>query len=471
MIDIFFMSTALLILSLAMLGVTFFTWRAARKIFHVSIVADLIFFFVFIKIGFYYFLPTLMRIGSSYRFEREDGVAIVDLVTLYSIELISWVFWAMALLAVFSVVSGKRKRIKIDELVHLKEWETKTILVLLAIGFIVIQISALIKIEIGLFLEIFKSLFFYAGLAAGPFLMVLSLKYYGKALFILGVSSSLFAILSLPTRGAIVYLLFFSFFLVWFVLRDKKYKIIISSVLCVLTITYFVLGGLFFGSIFIDETGSMHVDAGIAAEKKGARTNFEEIEWRFGAATRLGTSFINLYDRGEAAGINPIKNSLMGFLPRSINPDKPHPSTSYGDDIYSQGMYLIYREIYGYDTFSMIEFPTGAHSYWEFGIIGVLVLSAISGLYVALCAHSFCKLGLVVLPLMVAVFKPWGYVDPKIWVSDIAMQIYQIILPLILLVFIIRFIYFGFYLFRKSSIYSNKTKKVKDRDVGVELPL
>jgi len=187
----------------------------------------------------------------------------------------------------------------------------------------------------------------------------------------------------------------------------------------------------------------VRINAGIAAEKRGERSTLEEFEWRLGAATRLGTSFIRLYDRGEGAGLNPIRNSLKGFLPRSINPDKPHPSTLDGDDIYSMGMYIIYREIYGYDTFSMVEFPTGAHFYWEFGILGVFIFSAISGLYVALCAHFFAKLGVVALPLMVAIFKPWGYVDPKIWVSDIAMQIYQIVLPLILLVCIIRFMRYG----------------------------
>jgi hypothetical protein len=130
----------------------------------------------------------------------------------------------------------------------------------------------------------------------------------------------------------------------------------------------------------------------------------------------------------------------MGFLPRSINPDKPIPSTLDADDIYSMGMYIIFREVYGYNNnYSMVEFPTGAHFYWEFGVLGVLVLSAISGLYVSLCAYFFSKFGMVALPLMVAVFKPWGYVDPKIWVSDIALQLYQIILPFILLVIITRF--------------------------------
>jgi hypothetical protein len=185
----------------------------------------------------------------------------------------------------------------------------------------------------------------------------------------------------------------------------------------------------------------------------------------------MGTAFINLYERGEAAGINPIKHSLMGFLPRSLSPDKPIPSTLYGDDIYSQGMYIISREINGYDTFNMVEFPTGAHFYWEFGIIGVLVLSAISGLYVAICAHFFSKLGVVALPLMLAVFKPWGYAEPKIWVSDIAMQIYQIILPIILLVLIIRFVCFVVTALRKSVAFSVKANRCSGRDANeVSLP-
>jgi len=148
----------------------------------------------------------------------------------------------------------------------------------------------------------------------------------------------------------------------------------------------------------------------------------------------LSTAFLYLYDRGEGAGINPILNSFFGFMPRSIFPNKPHPSTLDGDDILSQGMYIIYREIHGGNSASMVEFSTGGHFYWEFGLIGVFVLSIISGMYMALCVKFFSKLGLFSIPLMYAVFKPTGYVEPKMWVSDILMQIYQIIIPLIFLI-------------------------------------
>jgi hypothetical protein len=311
---------------------------------------------------------------------------------------------------------------------------------MLAIGFILTMVFALTGNNNNFYLDLFKGLFFYAGLAIGPFLMIVSLKYYNKLFLILGIVSTLFGILSISTRGAIVYSLLFIFFLVWFILHDRKAKIIAISIFLCLIIVYFVFGGLLIGKININEEGSITVETGVGNDKKGDRSTIDEIEWRFGASTRLGTAFINLYNRKQDAGINPIKNSLLGILPRSINPEKPQPSTLDGNDIYSQGMYIIYREIYGYDTFSMSEFPTGAHFYWEFGFFGVIILSLLSGLYITLCAHFFSKLGLIAIPLIVSVFKPWGYVDPKIWVSDIVTQIYQIILPLILLYLIANFI-------------------------------
>src|SRR3569623_1884654 len=172
--------------------------------------------------------------------------------------------------------------------------------------------------------------------------MVLSIRYYGKLLFILGAFSSTFCLL-----------------LTWFILRDRVSKLIAVRLIVAFSAVYFVFGGLIFGSFAMDESGQLSVDVGLASHKKGERSVLGDIEWRFGAPTRLGTAFIDLYDRGEAAGFNPIKHSLMGFLPRFIDSDKPYPSTVQGDDIYSQGMYVIYRERYGYDTFSMVEFPSG----------------------------------------------------------------------------------------------------------------
>jgi len=450
--EFLFSSLSLMAITLAMLFLAFSLWKAARRIFNVGIVVDLIFFFVFVKLLFYYLLPEILRINSDYQFEREEGVAITSLIYVYSIELVSWAMWGVALLCTFNMVAKNKKKVTLAEFVVKKCSESKIILTFLVLGFLVMRTFTLALIEGGPILEIFKSLFFYAGLACGPVLMVLSLRYYGKSLFILGVFSSVFSILSLSTRGALVYLTLFCLFLTWFILRDRVSKLIAVSLVVVFSAVYFVFGGLIFGSFAMDESGQLSVDVGIASHKKGERSVLGDIEWRFGAPTRLGTAFIDLYGRGEAAGFNPIKHSLMGFLPRFIDPDKPYPSTVQGDDIYSQGMYVIYRERYGYDTFSMVEFPTGGHFYWEFGLAGVFFLSAISGIYIALCANWFSRFGIVALPLMIAIFKPWGYMDPKIWVSDIAMQIYQIILPLIALFFAVQLMRYVLMMFKKAAI-------------------
>ena len=413
----------------------------ARSLSSNRIVPDVIFFFVFVKIILYYCLPTLMRIASHYQFESEDRVAYADLVKLYCIECVSWAFWAIALLGTLGWFARPRHQLTTNEMLQLRRRESTTILVVLTLGFVALQISSLAGLEFGPVFEVFKSLFFYGGLVSGPFLMVLAPRHFGKLAFLLGLTASLLALVSLSTRGAILYLMLFALFLVWSVLRDRKSKAIVVGGFILLSVSYFVFGGIFSGSIVMDDSGQPSVDFGVHAEKRQERSPLQEVEWRFGASTRMGTAFLRLYDRGDGAGFNPIKHSLQGFLPRSMDPDKPQPSTLNGDDIYTQGMYVIAGEIVGYDSTSMVEFPTGAHFYWEFGLLGVLVLSAVSGVYIGLCSRYFSRLGIVAVPLIVTVFKPWGYVDPKIWVSDAAMQLYQIILPLIALVFAVRFVH------------------------------
>jgi hypothetical protein len=440
-IEFILVSLSLVLLSASMLGIASAAQRAVLRVSPNRIVPQVIFFFVYVKIILYYCLPALMRIGSDYQFDREDGVALSGLARLYCIETISWIIWAFALLGTFLLFNRPRRQLTLGEMLRRRRGESKALLVVLTIGFMAVQVGTLARVDLGPEVEVFKSLFFYAGLAAGPFLMVVALRHYGKFLFVLGVAASVLSLLSLTTRGAIVYLGLFSVFLAWFVLRDPKSKAIVAAGLLTLSVGYFSFGGIFQGSIVIDDSGRPLIDLGVNSEKLANRSPLQEIEWRFGASTRMGTAFLKLYDRGQSAGFNPIKHSLQGFLPRFLDPDKPQPSTLDGDDIFSQGMYIIAREIVGFDTYSMVEFPTGAHFYWEFGILGVLGLSAVSGMYIGLCAHFFSKLGIVAVPLMIAVFKPWGYVDPKIWVSDVAMQIYQVILPLLVLVTVIRTLY------------------------------
>lgn len=434
-------SLCLLAVTILMIYLAHFSWQLSRKYFDIPILVDCIFFFVFFKIIFYYLLPTLMRIVSNYQFEREVGVTTIDLLKVYVIELISWSSWMYSLLFVFKNV-GKGKIKKSIQDLHFSNINlSKNIAAFLCIGFIIFRLLdvATNGLAVG-YLEVFSSLFVSAGLTISPFLIVLSFKFYDKKYFLIGIFSSLISFGTISSRGNIFYYLMFCIFLTWSILKSPKVKIAFASTFVALSIIYMIIGGVPTISLNYDINGSYVFSFDVDTEKKEGRTTINEIEHRFGASTRTGTAFINLYDEGKSAGFAPIQNSLLGFLPRSMNASKPHPSTVDGDDIYSQGMYVISRKIYGENTFSMVEFPTGGHFYWEFGFVGVIVLSAISGLYIGLCAHFFSKLGLVSIPLLVVTFKPWGYVDPKIWVSDIALQIYQIILPLLLVVYIVKYI-------------------------------
>lgn len=423
-------------------------WYYTKKNSGNKLLIDLIYYFISIKLLLYYVMPAVLRITSGYQFEVEDKVEIKNLLKVYVIELFSWLIW----LSIFFVITTLLNRYKI------KNWHTinrnsnsrisKQILFITSIGFILWNILIVFKIDLPFYFELFKSLFFYVGLASGPFLLIYSKKYLNNRYLFLGLITTLTSLLFISTRGALIYTLLFIYFIVFYILESRKAKknlILFSSIV---VLGYFIFGGLFSTRIFLDETGSLKIDSGVDLEKKGERSSLDEIEWRFGAQTRYGTAFISLYDRGQSAGINPIRNSLAGFLPRSINPEKPIPNSLDKDDIYSQGMYIIYREINGYNSSSMSEFPTGSHFYWEFGYFGVIFLSLISGIYVAVASNFFAKLGIVSIPLTISIFKPWGFVEPKIWVSDIALQSYQIILPLVLLLGILKLYNFALVIFK-----------------------
>lgn len=427
-------STAFMLFSL---GIGMRTIKKSRSIS--APILNLIFFFAYYKVLAYYALPALLNIFTDYDFVRQDNVELLNLAYLYIIECISWLPW----LAAFIIISRVVKRgdlFNAAGLIKHRSESSKIFLVIWVLAYIWYSYYNLINFieeyNIPIYIEFFKGLLMYGGPPASVFLMVLGFRYWGLPSAIVGLMGYLFSFFTISTRGSIVYSAIFLLYVIIIFAPKRKYFIAVTFIIITLLSSHLFLGGILGNEITVDDNGRIAYEIGIS-DKKGDRSALKEIEWRFGALTRYSTGFIKMYERGEGAGINPIKNSLLGFLPRSLSPDKPIPSTRDGDDMYSQGMYLIDREIDGHTSMSMTEFSTGGHSYWEMGWFGVLILNFISGLYIAICAFYFQRLGAIAIPLMVALFKPWGYVDPKIWVSDIVMQIYQIIIPILVLIFIL----------------------------------
>lgn len=165
----------------------------------------------------------------------------------------------------------------------------------------------------------------------------------------------------------------------------------------------------------------------INSQKNDASRSFlNEVGVRFGAATHFSVGFFRMYSKGESAGLNPIINSMYSPIPRRFMPDKPVPCSVDGDE-YGTGMYKTYAEIIP-GSYSMTEFSTAAHAYWELGLLGIILFSVIPAVYVFLSIKLFRQFDLLGPCFFLAIFKPWGYNEPKMWVSDIILQLSQIIL-------------------------------------------
>lgn len=154
---------------------------------------------------------------------------------------------------------------------------------------------------------------------------------------------------------------------------------------------------------------------------------FEEVDFRFGAMTTYGVGYFRLVDKGKSAGLNPIINSCYAPIPRRFFENKPIPCSSDGTEE-GEGMYIATKEASATITYSMTEPPTGAHAYWELGFLGVIILSIVPAIYVMTCMCSFRKFGILAIPLYMVIFK-LEYLEPKLWVSCIILQLVQVNFP------------------------------------------
>jgi len=430
--NIIFSVTFQIICSIFLLSILIFTWKYLRRklSMNLSLLIDLTFFFSISKIFLYYLIPSVLRLFSDMRFDVEANREPLILAQLYAIELFSWFFWLLPFFLYAYIKNSSSEH----QGLNLRLDYSRRFLIFLVIGFIIVRLQLLIFGEVSGVLLLFQSVFSFVGKAAGPILLVLSLKFFNKTAFTFGFVGTLIGVASYGTRGALIYTLILLLFICFFILKNKKVnKLIIISVFS-LASSYFLFGGLVGVSYSVSDDGEIKISTGLNERKVNELSPLEKIEDRFGAPTRIGSAFINMYERGDAGDGKPIINSALAFLPRAINPDKPYPNTLNGNDLYSQGMYLISKEVHGAHTFMMVEFPTGGNFYWQFGYSGVVILSFLSGLYILLSIVLYSRLGLVGVAFVFSCFKPWGYVDPKIWVSDIVLQSYQILLPSLFLI-------------------------------------
>lgn len=169
-----------------------------------------------------------------------------------------------------------------------------------------------------------------------------------------------------------------------------------------------------------------------------AKNLLREMDYRYGAQGTYTVGFYRLVEREGYVGFNCILNSFYTFMPSILYGGKKPISTSSDGTMEGMGMYKCVNAINGSEN--MCGFFSSGHAYWEMGIIGVILFSIIPAFFDFWCIKVFRRLDIIGVPLYTAIFVK-GFTQYKMWVSLIVVEFAQIILPVLLLIWLYRFMY------------------------------
>ena len=418
--------------------VLLYNWRFFKSLSKVNNLLKFIEFLIYYKVFFYLFIPAILRIFSDFQYETELGINPMELLIVYLFEVISYLIWITIFYAIIykyrNTTTNKNTTKKVEQ-----------IYVFVLILFIYLTFVKIIKI-FGLDLDFdnyFESIFyiiFPLVNTLGPVLAFFGIIYYkydnpNNKKFLLSLFAVLFyfiTVLISGVRGLIVHPLFFVIFLLHIYGKKRQIKLTF-----ILLFGFAIFQATFMQIRHLDTDTKLEILAqgNLESENKNI---FDDIELRYGESSRMSVAFLRRGLNDNFAGIKPFLSSLYAPLPRTFFPKKPIPG-SIGEDKYSMGGYLIMSDLRG-QWWNMTEFLTSAHAYWEFGILGLIIITIISVLYISMIARYLLKLHVLGIPIMLLFFKPWGYNEPKIWLYEIPLQIFQYIIPATVMLLTLEFI-------------------------------
>lgn len=169
-----------------------------------------------------------------------------------------------------------------------------------------------------------------------------------------------------------------------------------------------------------------------------AKNLLREMDYRYGAQGTYTVGFYRLVEREGYVGLNCILNSFYTFMPSILYSEKKPVSTSSDGTMEGMGMYKCVNAING--SQNMCGFFTSGHAYWELGFLGVILFSIIPAFFDFWCIKLFRRLDIVGVPLYTAIFMK-GFTQYKMWVSLIVLELAQIVLPVLFLIWLYRFMY------------------------------
>lgn len=478
----YFVTLASILFSLISILISLITFGSVRDKVKFPIVVDFLAFMATINIILWHLMPAVLRLFSGGQHEIADLIDPAEILEVYSIEFLSlfvflcsfFIFTGISKLKLTYIRRSSLKQVVRENTIHIRNFYLSYLLQRVKpekfFLIFIVSLGVLFNIQrliIGIQPTIIPALDWLIVpivLKAALFLLVhnvfiseLSRKKIEKIISLVVLFFFLLLDGAQGSHGSlfapILYLVFYNIF------HNKNSATIKLSFLMVVFLALFYEEmhqvRAYANMAKVDRLGPVEkIQLIINSDTPLSNTHtpgsgfLDKVEWRFGEHSRMSVGYLRMYNRGKSAGLNPLENSFH-LLPRYFYLDKPIPGSIDGSEL-GLGMRLIHREIRG-TLWNMSGFFTGLHSYWEFGLGGVVVVSLFVGAFsvflIFLCGN-FKYLGL---PLMIIMHDTWWWSTPKIWSYEISIQLFNLLIPFLFIWVIVKLVY-TFVLNLKSQI-------------------
>lgn len=435
-----------IVLSLTIVAVCLYTYRLVVRPGPGRYAYLIVFYYTVTRVILFLLVPAVLRLGSGWYYDRVVSVKPGEVVTVYVIEFISYSVWSMGFILVSKMRGGgrglqQRRGDGRDRDAAETTASIRSVKLFIFVVLVLYLASLLDKMVLDSRIaeSALGSLIAPVALLAGPAFGLYAMSFrqqLGLATFALGLLVSLLAIgysLLFGVRGQA---LFYGTFLVFIFLfcNRSRFLLTVGALSMVIMVAFQAQMILLRAdqSYTRGSISSMATTLLSSRKGEGGGTLLLDAESRLGEATRLSVAFVRLRDSGRGVGWRVIESALLAPIPRVVLPEKPEPGSSDGTKA-GMGMYVIQDQIRG-EFWNMSDFVTGAHAYWELGVLGVLIFGFLAGAFIAFCIKRSARLGMFGIVMAVMAMKPWA-MESKLWTSEIVLQVFHLLLPLLALWF------------------------------------
>lgn len=454
------------VISLINILVTLVVFAGLRKKYRYPLPLDFFAFLFLASFIMWYLVPAVLRLFSNSQYELAVGIDNIEILQVYLYETISLISYLAAFPLIFKTNKFSFAYLRPNTLIHIMKRSRATVKSLyvkkdrslnafqflsntIIVYYFLKHMEMRYGIDVGIYFSLFDWFIAPLALKAGPILILHNVfishiqenqfKYY--IWFSLLVLTLILGVASGSHGSVIGPILYIAFHLIFF----SRPKSIIAISLVAVGVTLIFAEemhatramNLALSQNELSAIDNLLLIADSSEHQTDENSLLDRVEWRFGENSRKSVGYIRMYERGFSADIMPVLNSMY-ILPRSMITNKPIPGSIDGTEL-GVGMRLMHREIEG-TLWNMSGFFTGLHYYWEFGMLGMIIYSLISGCYSATLLLYAIKSRFLGLPLMIIMHDTW-WAMPKLWISEIVVHFFNVLLPLIALWLVVSFIF------------------------------